>query len=203
MTPADEPLPLGGRPAPTGPEAAAPLVDGRYELQRELGRGGMAAVYLARDIRHDRLVALKVLHPELSGALGVDRFLREIRIAACLQHPNILALFDSGCAVVVEGGPRTYYVMPFVAGESLRSRLRRETQLELEVALRICGEVAVALDHAHALGIVHRDIKPENILLDGERAMVADFGIATALAVAGGDRLTETGLSLGTPRRRM
>jgi eukaryotic-like serine/threonine-protein kinase len=174
-------------------------VCGRYRVERELGRGGMATVYLARDLRHDRLVALKMLRPELSGAVGTDRFLREISIAARLQHPNILPLFDSG-TVVIGGGPaRPFYVMPYVAGESLRARLQRETQLGLEEALGICGQVASALSYAHAQSIVHRDIKPENILLEAGRVVVADFGIAQALDLAGGEKLTETGLSLGTP----
>ena len=171
----------------------------RYTLERELGRGGMATVYLAQDLRHNRPVALKVLHHELAGALGPERFLREISIAARLQHPHILPLFDSGTAVIGSGAARPYYVMPYVAGESLRARLQRETQLGLGETLRICGQVAAALTHAHAHGIIHRDIKPENILLDEDHALVADFGIAQALDLAGGERLTETGLSLGTP----
>jgi eukaryotic-like serine/threonine-protein kinase len=171
----------------------------RYTLERELGRGGMATVYLAQDLRHNRPVALKVLHHELAGALGPERFLREISIAARLQHPHILPLFDSGTAVIGSGAARPYYVMPYVAGESLRARLQRETQLGLGETLRICGQVAAALTHAHAHGIIHRDIKPENILLDKDHALVADFGIAQALDLAGGERLTETGLSLGTP----
>jgi TolB-like protein len=174
-------------------------VCGRYRIERELGRGGMATVYLARDLPHDRLVALKTLHPELSGALGADRFLREISIASRLQHPNILPLFDSGTTVLGGGEARSFYVMPYVPGESLRARLQRETQLGLEEAIGICRQVAAALDYAHAQGIVHRDIKPENILLDAERVVVADFGVATALDAAGGDKLTQTGLSLGTP----
>jgi serine/threonine-protein kinase len=174
-------------------------VSGRYRIERELGRGGMATVYLARDLPHDRLVALKTLHPELSGALGADRFLREISIASRLQHPNILPLFDSGSTDLGGGEARSFYVMPYVPGESLRARLQRETQLGLDEAIRICGQVAAALDHAHAQGIVHRDIKPENILLEGEQAVVADFGVATALDAAGGEKLTQTGISLGTP----
>jgi serine/threonine-protein kinase len=174
-------------------------VGGRYRIERELGRGGMATVYLACDLRNDGLVALKVLHPELSGALGTDRFLREISIAARLQHPNILPLFDSGTTVLGGGEERTFYVMPYVAGESLRARLQRETQLGLEEAIVICRQIAAALDYAHGQGIVHRDIKPENILLEAERSVVADFGIAKALDAAGGEKLTETGLSLGTP----
>jgi serine/threonine-protein kinase len=159
----------------------------------------MATVYLARDLPHDRPVALKMLRPELSGAVGTDRFLREISIAARLQHPNILPLFDSGTTVLGGGEARSFYVMPYVAGESLRARLQRETQLGLEEAIGICRHVAAALDYAHAQGIVHRDIKPENILLDADRAVVADFGVATALDAAGGEKLTQTGLSLGTP----
>jgi serine/threonine-protein kinase len=188
------------RPDCDGSDELSPgtSVSGRYRVERELGRGGMATVYLARDLAHDRLVALKTLHPELSGALGTDRFLREIAIAARLQHPNILPLFDSG-TTVLGGEARSFYVMPYVAGESLRARLQRETQLGLAEAIEICRQVAAALDYAHVQGIVHRDIKPENILLDGERAVVADFGVAKALDAAGGERLTQTGLSLGTP----
>jgi TolB-like protein/tetratricopeptide (TPR) repeat protein len=166
-----------------------------YQIERELGRGGMATVYLAEDLKHGRRVALKVLRPEIAPALGADRFHREIAIAARLQHPHILGLFDSG---VAEG--MLWYTMPWVDGESLRARLRREVQLEAATAVRIAGEVADALACAHAAGVIHRDIKPENILLTASRAMVADFGIAHALDVAGGDRLTETGLALGTPQ---
>ncbi|HEU5218330.1 MAG TPA: serine/threonine-protein kinase, partial [Gemmatimonadales bacterium] len=166
----------------------------RYTIERELGRGGMATVYLARDLKHNRPVAIKVLRPELAAVLGRDRFLREIAITAGLQHPHILALLDSGEA---EGS--LYYVMPFVAGESLRDRLERERQLPLDDALRITREVADALDYAHRQGLIHRDIKPENILLSDRHAMVADFGIARAVEQAGGDKLTETGLAVGTP----
>jgi serine/threonine-protein kinase len=176
---------LGDRYAFTGQPEGRPAV---------LGRGGMATVYLATDLRHDRLVALKVLHPELAGALGPERFLQEIRVAAQLQHPHIIALHDSG---VADG--LFYYVMPFVEGQSLRERLRRERQLALDDALAITGQVLSALAYAHAHGIVHRDIKPENILLSGEHAVVADFGLAQAVSAAGEERLTETGLSLGTP----
>ena len=167
----------------------------RYRIERELGRGGMAMVYLAQDLKHARRVALKVLRPEIAPALGADRFQREIAIAARLQHPHILGLFDSG---VTEG--MLWYTMPWVDGESLRTRLCREVQLDAAVAVRIAGEVADALACAHEAGIIHRDIKPENILLTGSHAVVADFGIAHALDVAGGDRLTETGLALGTPQ---
>lgn len=159
----------------------------------------MATVYLAMDRRHGRPVAVKVLRPELAGALGPERFLREIAIAARLQHPHILPLFDSGTAVIGTGATQPFYVMPYIAGESLRGRLGRETQLEVEEALSICRQVAAALSYAHGQGIVHRDIKPANILLDSGRAVVADFGIAQALDLAGGAKLTETGLSLGTP----
>jgi len=166
----------------------------RYLLERELGRGGMATVYLARDLKHDRLVALKVLHPELAAALGPERFLREIRLTANLQHPHILPLLDSG-----EAAGQLFYIMPYVEGDSLRQRLTREGQLPVPEALRLTGEIAEALDYAHQLGIIHRDIKPENVLLSRGHALVADFGIALAVSQAGAGRLTETGLSLGTP----
>jgi len=165
----------------------------RYRVERELGRGGMATVYLAHDLRHDRPVALKVIHPELGAALG-ERFLREIRVAARLAHPHILTVHDSGDA---EG--LLWYTMPVVDGESLRARLRREGPLPLDEAVRIGRSVAEALDFAHGQGIVHRDIKPENILLFGNEPMVADFGIALAVDAADQERLTLTGLSLGTP----
>jgi predicted ATPase len=172
----------------------------RYTVERELGRGGMATVYLARDLRHDRLVALKVLRPELAVALGNARFEREIGIAARLHHPLILPVFDSGTS---SGGPGAgsclWYTMPFVEGESLRDRLQRDSQLAIEEAVRIGCEVADALGYAHAHGVIHRDIKPENIMLSGGHALVADFGVARALNTIGEDRLTETGLSLGTP----
>ncbi len=164
----------------------------RYEIEAELGRGGMATVYLAADVKHGRKVAVKVLRPELS--LAADRFLREIRVTAGLQHPGIVPLFDSG-----EAGGFVYYVMPYVEGESLRDRLERDKRLPLDEAVRIAREVADALQYAHEHGIVHRDIKPENILLHGGHAMVADFGIALAVSAAAGGRMTETGLSLGTP----
>jgi Tol biopolymer transport system component len=167
---------------------------GRYRIERELGAGGMATVYLAHDVRHDRKVALKVLKPELSAILGGERFLAEIKTTANLQHPHILSLFDSG-----EADGFLFYVMPFVEGESLRERLTRETQLPVDEALRIACEVAEALEYAHQQGVIHRDIKPENILLHGGHVLVADFGIALAVTKIGGTRLTETGLSLGTP----
>ncbi len=167
----------------------------RYRIERELGAGGMATVYLAHDRKHERDVAIKVLHPDLGAALGSERFLSEIRTTAKLQHPHILPLLDSG-----DADGLLFYVMPFVAGETLRSRLERERQLPIEDAIRIAREVADALGSAHALGIVHRDIKPENILLQGGHAVVADFGIALAVQQAGGQRMTQTGLSLGTPQ---
>jgi eukaryotic-like serine/threonine-protein kinase len=173
---------------------ATALAD-RYRIERELGAGGMATVYLAHDIRHERDVAIKVLHPDLGAALGGERFLSEIRTTARLQHPHILPLLDSG-----EADTLLYYVMPLVRGETLRSRLERERQLPIDDALRIAREVADALQHAHAQGIVHRDIKPENILLQDGHALVADFGIALAVQQAGGQRMTQTGLSLGTPQ---
>jgi TolB-like protein/Flp pilus assembly protein TadD len=167
----------------------------RYTIERELGQGGMATVYLARDLRHDRPVALKVLRPELAASLGTDRFLREIRTTAQLTHPHILPLHDSG-----EAAGFLFYTMPFVEGESLRDRLSREKQLPLDDALQIAREVADALSYAHSHGVVHRDIKPENVLLEGGHAVVADFGIAKAIAAAGSERLTETGLAIGTPQ---
>jgi eukaryotic-like serine/threonine-protein kinase len=171
----------------------AALAD-RYNLERELGRGGMATVYLARDLKHERPVAIKVLHPELGMALGPERFLREIRYAARLQHPHILTLLDSGeCAGLL------WYTMPYVEGESLRDRLQREVQLDLDDSLRIAYQVAQALGYAHEHGVIHRDVKPENILLAKNGTLVADFGIAKALEAPGIERLTETGLSLGTP----
>ena len=178
-------------------DLAARLTDAlhdRYTLERELGRGGMATVYLAQDLRHDREVAVKVLRPELAAVIGAERFLAEIKVTAHLQHPHILPLFDSGAA---DGF--LFYVMPFVEGESLRDRLSRDKQLPVEEAVRIAREVASALDYAHRHHVVHRDIKPENILLHDGQALVADFGIALAVSSAGGSRMTETGMSLGTP----
>ncbi|MBI4501998.1 MAG: serine/threonine-protein kinase [Gemmatimonadetes bacterium] len=171
----------------------AALAD-RYALERELGRGGMATVYLAEDLKHERKVAIKVLHPELAAILGAERFLQEIKVTANLQHPNILPLYDSGDAPGL-----VYYVMPYVAGESLRQKLNREHQLSVEETVTIATAVAGALQYAHEHGIIHRDIKPENILLTRGQPMIADFGIALAVSQAGGGRLTETGLSLGTP----
>jgi len=176
------------------PTPLADALEGRYRLERELGRGGMATVYLAEDLKHHRHVALKVLKPELAGILGPERFLREIEVAARLRHPHILPLYDSG-----EAGGFLYYVMPLVEGESLRDRLSREKQLPVDESLAITGQVADALAYAHRHGVIHRDVKPENILLESGHAVVADFGIALAVSAAGGDRLTETGLTLGTP----
>jgi serine/threonine-protein kinase len=179
------------------PDPPIPLADAlsdRYAIERELGRGGMATVYLAQDLRYGRPVAIKVLHAELAHALGPERFLREIEIAAQLQHPHILSLHDSG-----EAAGRLYYVMPYVQGESLRGRLGRERQLPLDEVLRITSQIASALVYAHEHGVVHRDIKPENILLEGDQAVLADFGIARAVSAAGGDQMTGTGLALGTP----
>ena len=174
--------------------ALAEALRDRYVIERELGRGGMASVYLARDLRHDRSVALKVLHPELAHALGPERFLREVRTTARLDHPHILPVFDSG-----EAAGLLWYTMPYVEGESLRDRLRHEGQLPVDEAIRLTREVADALDCAHQHGVVHRDIKPENILLAGGHARVADFGVASAVEAAGEGRLTETGLAVGTP----
>jgi serine/threonine protein kinase len=167
---------------------------GAYEIVRELGRGGMATVYLARDPKHDRPVALKVLHLELTHALGAECFLREIRTTARLDHPHILPVFDSG-----ETNGLLWYTMPYVEGESLRDRLRREVQLPVDEAVRLAREVADAMGMGAPQGIVHRDIKPENILLREGHARVADFGVARAVEAAGGGKLTETGLVLGTP----
>jgi eukaryotic-like serine/threonine-protein kinase len=172
---------------------AAALAD-RYRIERELGQGGMATVYLAHDLKHDRRVALKVLRAELAAVIGAERFLAEIKTTANLQHPHILPLFDSG-----EADGFLYYVMPYVEGESLRDRLSREKQLPVEEAVRVAREVAEALEYAHEQGVIHRDIKPENILLHGGHALVADFGIALAVTKIGGTRMTETGMSLGTP----
>ncbi|MGI9625706.1 MAG: protein kinase domain-containing protein, partial [Longimicrobiales bacterium] len=169
-------------------------LEGRYRVERELGEGGMATVYLADDIRHERKVALKVLKPELAAAIGAERFLREIKTTANLQHPNILPLFDSG-----EAAGFLFYVMPFVDGEALRVRLDRESQLPVDEAVEIATGVARALQAAHDFGVVHRDIKPANILLTGSQPVVADFGIALAVGPATGPRVTKTGLSLGTP----
>ena len=167
----------------------------RYRIERELGHGGMATVYLAEDLRHHRQVAVKVLRPELAAVIGAERFLAEIKTTANLQHPHILPLFDSG-----EAGGSVFYVMPFVEGESLRSRISKEHQLPVDEAIRIASEVADALEYAHGHGVVHRDIKPENILIHGGHALVADFGIALAVSRSdGGTRMTETGMSLGTP----
>ena len=176
------------------PEKLAAALADRYRIEREIGQGGMATVYLAEDVKHKRKVALKVLKPELAAVLGAERFVVEITTTAALQHPHILPLFDSGTA---DGF--LYYVMPFIDGETLRSKLDRETQLGVDEAVRIASDVASALHYAHTHGVIHRDIKPENILLHDGRPMVADFGIALAVSAAAGGRMTETGLSLGTP----
>ncbi len=175
------------------PRLSEALAD-RYRLERELGQGGMATVYLAQDIKHDRRVAVKVLRPELAAVIGADRFLSEIKTTANLQHPHILPLFDSG-----EADGFLFYVMPYVEGETVRDRMNREKQLPVADAVRITTEVASALDYAHRHNVIHRDIKPENILLHDGSALVADFGIALAASKAGGTRMTETGMSLGTP----
>jgi serine/threonine-protein kinase len=179
--------------ASVAPGLGAALQD-RYRLDRELGEGGMATVYLAEDLKHHRPVAIKVLRPELAQALGAERFLREIELTARLTHPHILPLLDSGNAAGF-----LYYVMPYVEGETLRDRLTREKQLPVDDALQLAREVADALSYAHQHGVIHRDIKPENILLEGRHAVVADFGIARAIDAAGGEKLTETGLAVGTP----
>ena len=166
----------------------------RYRIEREIGAGGMATVYLAHDLKHDRKVAVKVLKPELGAVLGADRFLAEIKVTANLQHPNLLPLFDSGAA-----GGLLYYVMPYIEGETLRGRLDREQQLPVDETIRLVALMAGALDFAHARGVIHRDLKPENVLLQAGQPVIADFGSALAVAQAGGSRVTETGLSLGTP----
>nr|NIS67097.1 protein kinase [Gemmatimonadales bacterium] len=181
-------------PEPAVRERLARALADRYVIDQEIGRGGMALVYTAQDLKHHRTVAIKVLRPELSASLGTDRFLREIEISAQLQHPLVVPLYDSG-----EADGLLYYVMPFVEGESLRDRLNRERQLPMDQALAICRDAAEALSYAHSHGVVHRDVKPENILLAGERAMVADFGVARALSVAGGEALTDSGVAIGTP----
>jgi serine/threonine-protein kinase len=168
---------------------------GRYAIEREIGAGGMATVYLAHDLKHRRKVALKVLKPELGAVLGVERFLSEIQVTANLQHPNLLPLFDSG-----ECDGQLYYVMPYVDGESLRARVDREKQLPVEEAVRIAVALAGALEYAHENGVIHRDMKPENVLLKAGQPVIADFGIALAVSNAGGARVTQTGLSLGTPQ---
>ena len=167
---------------------------GRYSVESEIGRGGMATVFLAEDLRHHRRVAIKVLHPELASAVGTERFLNEVEIVAGLTHPHILTLIDSG-----EAEGLLYYVMPYVDGESLRDRIQRETQLPVDDAIQIAREVAEALGYAHAHDVAHRDIKPGNILLEEGHAIIADFGVAKALGEAGGEKLTSTGLAVGTP----
>ena len=177
------------------PDRLSAALTGRYEIEREIGAGGMAVVYAARDLRHSRRVALKVLRPELGAILGAERFLSEIRVTANMQHPNLVPLFESG-----EADGQLFYAMPLVEGESLRRRLDREKQLPVEVALHIATAMASALDYAHRRGVIHRDLKPENILLHDGEPMIADFGIALAVSNAGGSRITQTGLSLGTPQ---
>jgi serine/threonine-protein kinase len=187
---------------PISPDRSAPdpttrlntALEGRYTIERKIGEGGMATVYLAEDLKHERKVALKVLKPDLAAVVGAERFLAEIKTTANLTHPNILPLHDSG-----EADGFLFYVMPYLEGETLRDRIDREKQLPVDEAVRIASAVASALNHAHRHKIIHRDIKPANILLQDGQPVVADFGIALALGVAGGTRLTETGLSVGTP----
>ncbi|MEE9474010.1 MAG: serine/threonine-protein kinase, partial [Acidimicrobiia bacterium] len=171
----------------------AALAD-RYTIKQEIGSGGMATVYLAEDLKHRRQVAIKVLKPDLAAALGSERFLREVEVTANLTHPHILPLYDSG-----EADGFLYYIMPYIEGETLRERMNREGQLPLDDALQITREVAAALSYAHSHDVIHRDIKPENVLLSAGEAVVADFGIARAITAAGGEHLTETGISIGTP----
>ena len=168
---------------------------GRYAIEKQIGAGGMATVYLARDVKHNRQVALKVLNPELGAVLGAERFMAEIEVTANLHHPNLLPLFDSG-----EAGGLLFYVMPYVEGETLRARLVRERQLGVDEAVRIAIAIANALDYAHRHNVIHRDLKPENILMHEGQPLVMDFGIALAVSKAGGARITQTGLSLGTPQ---
>ena len=175
------------------------VVANRYTILREIGRGGMATVWLADDQQHGRRIAIKTLHPELAGAIGTDRFLREIRLTAQLQHPGIVPILDSGALALPDGTSVPWYAMPYLDGESLRARLTRETQLPIDESLRITGDVVQALAAAHAKDIVHRDIKPENIFLSGEHVYVVDFGVARAVAMTDAERLTSTGLAIGTP----
>jgi TolB-like protein/tRNA A-37 threonylcarbamoyl transferase component Bud32 len=170
-------------------------LSGSYRIEREIGVGGMATVYLAQDLKHDRQVALKILRPELTAAMGTDRFPREIHIIAQMQHPHILPLYDSGAT-----GGFLYYVMPFVEGESLRARLARVGQLPINEAVRLLHEITDALSYAHARGIVHRDIKPDNVMLSGRHAAVTDFGVAKAVSASAGDKLTTVGIAVGTPQ---
>src|SRR3970040_188505 len=165
----------------------------RYRIDRRLGEGGMATVYLAEDLRHDRKVALKVLKPELAAVLGAERFVQEIKTTAQLQHPHVLPLYDSGSTAATEGGGTEflYYVMPYIQGETLRQKLDREEQPGVDEAVNIATEVADALQYAHEQGVIHRDIKPENILLRSGRAIVADFGIAVAVSAAAGRRMSD------------
>ena len=176
-------------------ERVSAALGASYRIEREIGMGGMATVYLAHDLKHDRKVALKVLRPELTAAMGTDRFPREIHIIAQLQHPHIVPLYDSG-----ESGGFLYYVMPFVEGESLRARLSRTGRLSVSETVRLLHEIADALAYAHARGIVHRDIKPDNVMLSGRHAAVTDFGVAKAVSAAGGDKLTTVGIAVGTPQ---
>ncbi|MEP6590276.1 MAG: serine/threonine-protein kinase, partial [Gemmatimonadota bacterium] len=174
-------------------DALATALADRYELLREIGRGGMATVYLARDLQHNAQVAIKVLRPDIAMSAGGTRFTREIQITAGLQHPNIVTVLGSG-----EAAGMPYFVMPYIEGESLGHRLQRESRLPLAEAVRLAGEVAEGLAHAHAAGFVHRDIKPGNILLSHGHAMIADFGVAKALEMSAADRITESGFAVGT-----
>jgi serine/threonine-protein kinase len=175
----------------TTPDRLTAALSDRYRIERELGQGGMATVYLAHDLKHDRKVAIKVLRPELAATIGADRFLSEIHTVAALSHPNILPLFDSGVSAQF-----LYYVMPFIEGETLRGRMNREKVLPLDDAVRLAREIADALGYAHSRDVIHRDIKPENILLQSGHAIVADFGIARAVKAAGAERMTDVGLAL-------
>src|SRR5690349_14068670 len=178
---------------PDAPERLRELLTDTYRIEREIARGGMATVYLAHDVRHDRQVALKVMDPEIAQAVGPERFLREIKLAAKLSHPNILTVHASG-----ESGGYLWYVMPYVDGQTLRHRLEKDSRVPLPDELRLMHQAAEALGYAHSMGIVHRDIKPENILISRGHAMIADFGIAHAMDTARDDRLTASGIAIGT-----
>ena len=180
----------------TSPPMSLPnMLGGQYRIERQIGAGGMAVVYAARDLKHDRAIAMKILRPDVAASVGAERFLREIRVSARLNHPNIVPLLESG-----ETEGLLYYTMPYVEGESLRERMTREGRLSIDAAVTTTAQVGVALDYAHRRGVIHRDIKPENILLHEGAALTADFGVALALHPLGKPRLTQSGLTVGTPQ---